>query len=115
MLDASRVGAELWADAVPVFAHVRNLAARGIVPGGTARNLAAAAARATWDDALDEPARVVLTDAQTSGGLLLAVPAENHEGLLAALGREGVPVVATIGRITRAAAGSVAVLASQPK
>src|SRR5687768_5884704 len=55
MLDASRVGAELWADAVPVFAHVRNLAARGIVPGGTARNLAAAAARATWDDALDEP------------------------------------------------------------
>ena len=115
MLDASRVGAELWADAVPVFAHVRNLAARGIVPGGTARNLAAAAARATWDDALDEPARVVLTDAQTSGGLLLAVPAENHEALLAALVREGVPVVATIGRITRAAAGSVAVLASQPK
>jgi selenide,water dikinase len=115
MLDASRVGAELWADAVPVFAHVRNLAARGIVPGGTARNLAAAAARATWDDALDEPARVVLTDAQTSGGLLLAVPAENHEALLAALGREGVPVVATIGRVTRAAAGSVAVLASQPK
>ncbi len=115
MLDASRVGAELWADAVPVFAHVRNLAARGIVPGGTARNLAAAAARATWDDTLDEPARVVLTDAQTSGGLLLAVPAENHEALLAALVREGVPVVATIGRITRAAAGSVAVLASQPK
>ena len=115
MLDASRVGAELWADAVPVFAHVRNLAARGIVPGGTARNLAAAAARATWDDALNEPARVVLTDAQTSGGLLLAVPAENHEALLAALGRENVPVAATIGRITRAAAGSVTVLASQPK
>jgi len=115
MLDASRVGAELWADAVPVFPHVRNLASRGIVPGGTARNLAAAASRATWDEAVDQTARIVLTDAQTSGGLLFAVPAENHEALLAALERERVPVVATIGRTTCATAGSVAILAGKPK
>ena len=114
VLDASRVGAELWADAVPVFSHVRNLAARGIVPGGTARNLEAAAARVTWDASLDEPARVVLADAQTSGGLLLAVPAENHEALIAALGRESVPVAATIGRITAGPAGAVTVLAGKP-
>jgi selenide,water dikinase len=114
MLDASRVGAELWADAVPVFSHVRNLAARGIVPGGTARNLEAAAARVTWDAAIDEPARIVLADAQTSGGLLLAVPAENHEALLAALGRESVPVAATIGRVTPGPTGAVTVLAGKP-
>ena len=114
MLDASRVGAELWADAVPVFSHVRNLAARGIVPGGTARNLEAAAARVTWDASIDEPARIVLADAQTSGGLLLAVPAENHEALLAALGRESVPVAATIGRVTSGPTGAVAVLAGKP-
>ena len=114
VLDASRVGAELWADAVPVFSHVRNLAARGIVPGGTARNLEAAAARVTWDASLDEPARVVLADAQTSGGLLLAVPAENHEALIAALGRESVPVAATIGRVTAGPAGTVTVLAGKP-
>ena len=114
VLDASRVAAELWADAVPVFSHVRNLAARGIVPGGTARNLEAAAARVTWDASLDEPARVVLADAQTSGGLLLAVPAENHEALIAALGRESVPVAATIGRITAGPAGAVTVLAGKP-
>ena len=113
VLDASRVGAELWADAVPVFAHVRNLAARGIVPGGTARNLEAAAARVTWDAAVDQPARIVLADAQTSGGLLLAVPAENHEALLAALTREAVPAVATIGRVTAGPAGAVTVLAGK--
>jgi selenide,water dikinase len=112
MLDASRVGAELWADEIPVFAHVRNLAARGIVPGGTARNLAAAAARVTWDDALDEPARIVLADAQTSGGLLFAVPPENHEALIAALHREATPVAATIGRIT-GVAGMVQILAGR--
>ncbi len=115
MLDASRVGAELWAEAVPVLSHARNLASRGIVPGGTARNLAAAAARVTWDAAVDEPARIVLTDAQTSGGLLLAVPAENHEALLAALARESVPVVATIGRIAGSSAGAVSVLAGKPR
>jgi selenide,water dikinase len=114
LLDASRVGAELWADAVPVFSHVRNLAARGIVPGGTARNLEAAAARVTWDASVDEPARIVLADAQTSGGLLLAVPAENHEALLAALGREAVPVAATIGRVTPGPTGAVTVLAGKP-
>ena len=114
MLDASRVGAELWADAVPVFSHVRNLAARGIVPGGTARNLEAAAARVTWDAAIDEPARIVLADAQTSGGLLLAVPAENYEALLSALGRESVPVAATIGRVTSGPTGAVTVLAGKP-
>ena len=114
VLDASRVGAELWADAVPVFSHVRNLAARGIVPGGTARNLEAAATRVTWDASLDEPARVVLADAQTSGGLLLAVPAENHEALIAALGRESVPVAATVGRVTAGPAGAVTVLAGKP-
>jgi selenide,water dikinase len=114
LLDASRVGAELWADAVPVFSHVRNLAARGIVPGGTARNLEAAAARVTWDASVDEPARIVLADAQTSGGLLLAVPAENHEALLAALGRESVPVAATIGRVTPGPTGAVTVLAGKP-
>jgi selenide,water dikinase len=114
MLDASRVGAELWADAVPVFSHVRNLAARGIVPGGTARNLEAAAARVTWNAAIDEPARIVLADAQTSGGLLLAVPAENHEALLAALGRESVSVAATVGRVTTGPTGAVNVLAGKP-
>ena len=64
---------------------------------------------------MDQTARIVLTDAQTSGGLLFAVPAENHEALLAALERERVPVVATIGRTTGATAGSVAILAGKPK
>jgi selenide,water dikinase len=84
------------------------------VPGGTARNLEAAAARVTWDASVDEPARIVLADAQTSGGLLLAVPAENHEALLAALGRESVPVAATIGRVTPGPTGAVTVLAGKP-
>ena len=102
MLAASRKGAEIWMDEIPVYPHVRNLAARGLVPGGTERNLEAAS-DVRWDPSLDATERIVCVDAQTSGGLLLAVAPDRHEGLIAALRREGTPAAATIGRVTGAA------------
>ena len=102
ILTASRKGAEIWLDEIPVFPHVRNLAARGLVPGGTERNLEAAA-DVRWDPSLDATEKVLCVDAQTSGGLLMAVAPERHATLLAALEREGTPAIATIGRVTGAA------------
>lgn len=107
MLDASRVGAEVFCDAVPVLAHVRNLAARGLVPDGTKRNLEAVNARTTWAAGLDDTDRWILTDAQTSGGLLLAVPPEQETELLDALRAAGTPVTATIGRLLEDPAGGI--------
>ena len=109
ILDASRVGAELWLDTLPVLPHARNLAARAIVPGGTSRNLDAAASRTTWEDGIDEPGRILCADAQTSGGLLLAVPPEHHDALIAALLRERTPAAATIGRVTAGPVGAIVV------
>jgi selenide,water dikinase len=100
LLEASQVGGELAFDALPVLAHVRSLAGRGFVPGGTTRNLEDAAARVSWADDLTETDRLVAVDAQTSGGLLLAVPPENEGALLAALKEQGTPVAVTIGRLT---------------
>lgn len=101
MLTASRKGAEIWLEEIPVFPHVRNLAARGLIPGGTERNLEAAAA-VRWDPSLEPTERIVLVDAQTSGGLLMAVAPDRHERLLDALRREGVAGAVTIGRVTGA-------------
>jgi selenide,water dikinase len=42
MLEASKVAAELAFDAIPLLPHARNLASRGVIPGGTQRNLDAA-------------------------------------------------------------------------
>ena len=42
MLEASKVAAEIVFDALPILPHARNLASRGVVPGGTQRNLEAA-------------------------------------------------------------------------
>jgi len=102
ILTASRKGAEIWLEEIPVFPHVRNLAARGLIPGGTERNLEAAA-DVRWDPSLDATEKILCVDAQTSGGLLLAVAPERHATLLAALEREGTPAAATIGRVTGAA------------
>jgi selenide,water dikinase len=75
MLAASGVGAEIDASAVALLAGARELALDGHVPGGTRRNRGAADAIVDWGDA-DEVTRVLLCDAQTSGGLLAATRAD---------------------------------------
>jgi selenide,water dikinase len=114
LLEASQVGAELAFDALPILPHARNLAARGFVPGGTKRNLEAAAERVTWAPDLSETDRVLAVDAQTSGGLLLAVPPENETPLLDALRTRGTPAAVTIGRLTAQTPGYVRVLRDLP-
>ncbi len=109
MLDASRVAAEIAYEALPILSHAWNLASRGVVPGGTQRNLAAASERVDWADDLAEADRILCVDAQTSGGLLLAVPRENEAALIEGLKQEGTPAVAVIGRIVAGEPGRIAV------
>ncbi len=90
MLEASKVAAEIAFEALPILPHAKNLASRGVVPGGTQRNLEAAT-NVDWAPELSPADRYICVDAQTSGGLLLAVPAENEAALLAALKEERTP------------------------
>ena len=108
MLEASKVAAEIAFDALPILPHARNLASRGVVPGGTERNLEAAE-KVDWAADLGTADRYLCVDAQTSGGLLLAVPAENEAALLAALGDEHTPVAAVIGRVVAGTPGHIRV------
>jgi selenide,water dikinase len=108
MLEASKVAAEIVFDAIPILPHARNLASRGIVPGGTERNLESAAG-VEWAADLTPADRYLCVDAQTSGGLLLAVPAENEAALIEALREEHTPVAAVIGRLTAGPPGLVRV------
>jgi selenide, water dikinase len=107
MLTASRLGAELYLSRVPMLAGARDLAAAGLVPGGTTRNLAASTAE--WEPEIAQADRVLLADAQTSGGLLLAVPAAQLDALLAALEAEATPTAAVIGRCLDGPTGAIAV------
>jgi selenide,water dikinase len=78
MLQASGVSARVNSSAVPVLDGVLELAQRDVVPGGTKRNHAYVAPHVQWG-ALTPPEQMVLADAQTSGGLLIA--AADHEWL----------------------------------
>ena len=108
ILAASGVSAEIAFDALPLLPHALSLAARGIVPGGTQRNLEAAR-DVDWADDLAPHERLLCVDAQTSGGLLLAVPAEREAALLAALGEESTPAAAVVGRLVDGPAGRIRV------
>jgi selenide, water dikinase len=108
ILEESKVGAEIDFDTLPILPHARNLASRGVIPGGTERNLAAAV-KVEWAPELSPADRFLCVDAQTSGGLLLVVPSENQAALLAALQEERTPAAAVIGRITPGPAGHIMV------
>ena len=107
MLRASGVGAEVTVADVPVLAGAREMLARGAVPGGTRRNLESLREVVRFADEIPEADRILLADAQTSGGLLVAVAADRAARLCEALGREATPAAAVIGRITAGAAGTI--------
>ena len=108
MLEASKVAAEIAFDTLPILPHAKNLASRGVIPGGTERNFQAAD-RVEWAAELSLAERYLCVDAQTSGGLLLAVPSENEAALLAALREEHTPAVAVIGRVVAGNPGRIRV------
>lgn len=108
ILRESSVGARVQLNQLPVFAQARRLAESGVVPGGTRRNLEAAA-DVTWGSGVTDADRLLVTDAQTSGGLLLAVPAVQVDSLLLALEREQTPARAVIGTLTAEPAGTLTV------
>jgi selenide, water dikinase len=108
MLAASGVAAELDASAVPVIDGVRDLIAAGMVAGGTRRNHAFVSDGVDWG-ALPEAEQLLLADAQTSGGLLIAVAENRSDQLVADLQRRGTPAAAVIGRTTAAPAGHITV------
>jgi len=71
-----RGGADIDFESVPFMNGVGELADRDVFPDGSRRNLAAYRDQVEWEG-LGEVDRMLLCDAQTSGGLLVAIPAEN--------------------------------------
>ena len=75
------------------------------VPGGSRRNLEDVSGDVDFGD-LDELEKLILADAQTSGGLLMSVSAEVVDGLLVDLADRGVPAV-VVGEVVEGPAGRI--------
>lgn len=106
---ASAVEATVFASRVPVIEEAWRLAEMGVIPAGTLRNLDYFAEFVEWDPDVSMDAQTLLADAQTSGGLLMAVPAERLDAVLSALQGAGTPAAAHIGEITDGVPGRVRV------
>src|SRR5450755_3191680 len=99
MCAASGVGAEIESKSVPLFSRALDLALEH-APGGSRSNLnAALAGGAHFVAHIQEALQLVLADAQTSGGLLIAVPEARVQALMDALRARDVTGAAVVGRI----------------
>lgn len=101
VLAASQAGARLFVERVPVFPGVRELVERGAIAGGSRRNAEAAAQFTRFASSVSETDRMLLSDAQTSGGLLIAVDARRADALVARLNEYQTPAAAVIGEIVK--------------
>src|SRR2546425_507029 len=109
VLLASGAAADLTSATVPLPPHAREMAERGAIPGGPTRNADSLRDTVSFAPGVDAVTRVLLADAQTSGGLLLAVPAERADALVEGLVRERTPAAAVIGRVVAGAPGRIEV------
>jgi selenide,water dikinase len=107
---ASGVAAAVDPASVPVIDGVRELVASGMIAGGTQRNHAFVSETAPVDwGALPRDEQLLLCDAQTSGGLLLAVAPDRADDLVRELEARHALAAAIVGRCVEGAPGAISV------
>lgn len=92
MMAASGTEATIDVAALPLIDGARRFYEQGKVPGGTKRNLAHFGPHARFDAALGDAEKFLVADAQTSGGLLVAIEERNAAAFEAALRSRALPV-----------------------
>jgi len=107
LASASKVDVEILWDDVPLLPGVLQCAADGILPGAIERNRESSGGALAATDGVEPAMLDILFDAQTSGGLLIAIPESSAQSFLTRLRGEGISEAAVIGRIVGEGAGRV--------
>jgi cysteine desulfurase NifS/selenium donor protein len=108
MTAGAGVDARIDFEAVPILPEARQMAEMEVIPGGTQNNLAYVSPSVDFDPALSRIDQILLADAQTSGGLLISLPADEADALVASLVEKDVQAF-RIGELTQAGEGRIAV------
>jgi selenide,water dikinase len=112
MAAASGVSALVWNDLVPILPAAREYVRNGIAPGGTHANRRFLTEWVDYDLDISEFDQLLLCDAQTSGGLLAALPGDRAPGVVRELRALGATLTALIGSIESGDPGSIQVRSS---
>lgn len=109
MSKASKVDAELFLKDVPVIPEAMEFITGNIIPGGTKNNLEYVSDFVIWNNNISYPQKIILCDAQTSGGLLISIKPDFAEKMLKKLHNNGIADSAIIGSFTGQGKGEIMV------
>ncbi len=111
MIEDQDVGLRIYPERVPLIDKVLDLARMGIVPAGTLRNLSFRRQYLTGAEKVEPAFMDILFDPQTSGGLLIAVKAEEGKLLMADLRERGIKDASIIGEFVESPRGKIVIQA----
>ena len=100
MIEDEDIGMSIDFSKVPILPGTEEYALMGLIPGGTIRNRDFRLSMIELAIEISDEKLLILFDAQTSGGLLIAVADEKANSLLERLHQKGVKEAAIIGEIT---------------
>ncbi len=90
VLNASNLLARISVGRVPCFRDALDFTDKNIIPGGTIANLRTFSPQIAFSDKVTDSQKILLNDAQTSGGLLIFIPEGKKDSLVSALEAEGI-------------------------
>ena len=99
IMKASGTTATIEFSQIPIIDGAWELLESGVAPGGTHRNLEGIGSHVAWDSKISHNQKLLLCDAQTSGGLLISVPEGRRDELLGELEVEGVSGSVMVGKV----------------
>jgi len=110
MTRGSRLNAEIYLREISIIPEALEFASANIIPGGTLNNLEYVSDYAIWSENISRIDKIILSDAQTSGGLLISLPSKDAEKMIQILHSKGIKAASIIGRFTEAGKGEINVL-----
>jgi len=103
----SAIDVEIFADKVPYFEDTSSMAAAGVIPGGSTNNLSYFSKHVVWKKEMSDTAKLMICDAQTSGGLLFTIKQSEKESVLKKLHEAGITNAKCIGNCLSKGSGKI--------
>ena len=100
MMNGANTSAHIFKDVVPLLPGVFELTTANVVPGGTLDNFEFTKPSVIYSDKISQTWRLILNDAQTSGGLLVSLPAAQSDEFIHQLKEQGLAYAVKIGEVT---------------
>jgi len=101
MAEASGASFRIYADKIPVIPGTIELLEKGALPGGSRRNRVYIEESIKWGGNVGESSRMILSDAQTSGGLLISIERDRADELIGLLRENGDEYSSIVGEVIR--------------